>query len=843
VRVDGKFFRLGDRKFYLKGLTYGPFAPDAQGEQFPSESLARKDFAMVRQVGANLLRIYHVPPRWFLDLAAEFDLKILIDIPWAKHGCFLDNPQEQEHARNEVRRAARLGAGHPAVFAYSVVNEIPPDVVRWSGADRVAQFIDELIEEMKAIDPECLCTFTNYPPTEFLRPYNIDFFCFNVYLHQRRPFENYLARLQMIADAKPIILGEFGVDSIREGEPAKSEMLAWQIETAFRCGLAGAVVFSFTDDWWRSGQQVTDWAMGLTTVDRQPKPSWQAVQQAFKVAPYFPLPQHPRVSVVVASYNGDRTLKSCLESLEKLNYPDYEVILVDDGSTDSTPEIIKGFKSIRNIRQNNMGLSVARNMGIHAATGEIVAFTDSDCRADEDWLYYLVGDLLNSKFTGIGGHNFLPPEDSPVAAAVMASPGGPAHVMLTDRLAEHIPGCNMAFYKWALDEIGGFDAIYRKAGDDVDVCWRLQQNGYRIGFSPAGFVWHHRRATVKAYLKQQQGYGEAEALLVRKHPEYFNALGGSIWAGRIYTSSKFGVVTQRSIIYHGVFGSGLFQSLYAAGPAMTLMLLTSFEFLVLVTLPLFVLSVPFRFLLPVAITNLLISAGICVAAALQANLPKNKKRLWSRPLVAVLFFLQPVFRGWARYQGRLAYRPTPLAVHDQLAAMTLRDKGEDLDQALYWADNWIERIDFINQILARLDRESMQTKADSGWNEFDLEIFGSRWATLHLITVGEIYSGGKQLLRCRLKTVWSLPGRVAFWATLAFCLLVIGFVGSAIPWLWMLLLVMPILAWFFGQEERSLQRLIILFLDDVARKNSLIKVRMGENGKLIVPTPDKKPPL
>jgi GT2 family glycosyltransferase len=79
----------------------------------------------------------------------------------------------------------------------------------------------------------------------------------------------------------------------------------------------------------------------------------------------------------------------------------------------------------------------------------------------------------------------------------MVSPGGPAHVMLTDRLAEHIPGCNMAFYKWALEEIGGFDPAFRKAGDDVDVCWRLQQNGYRLGFSPAGFVWHYRRATAR----------------------------------------------------------------------------------------------------------------------------------------------------------------------------------------------------------------------------------------------------------------------------------------------------------------------------------------------------------
>ena len=62
----------------------------------------------------------------------------------------------------------------------------------------------------------------------------------------------------------------------------------------------------------------------------------------------------------------------------------------------------------------------------------------------------------------------------------MASPGGPAHVMLTDRQAEHIPGCNMAFYKWALAQVGGFDPIYHRAGDDVDLCWRLQQAGFKL---------------------------------------------------------------------------------------------------------------------------------------------------------------------------------------------------------------------------------------------------------------------------------------------------------------------------------------------------------------------------
>src|SRR5205085_8565722 len=98
----------------------------------------------------------------------------------------------------------------------------------------------------------------------------------------------------------------------------KCEMLQWQIEAAFRSGLAGAIVFNFTDEWFKDGRLVADWKMGITTTDRHPKPSFAAVQKMFKAAPYFPAPLQPKVSVIIAAYNAERTLKVCLESLEKL---------------------------------------------------------------------------------------------------------------------------------------------------------------------------------------------------------------------------------------------------------------------------------------------------------------------------------------------------------------------------------------------------------------------------------------------------------------------------------------------------------------------------------------------
>lgn len=824
VSVDGKFFRLGQDKFYVKGVAYGPFAPNAAGQHFASPEQTAADFDQIRALGANLVRVYHVPGRWFLDLAAERRLKLLIEVPWNRHLCFLDSHDQREAARGAVRGAVLGCSRHPSVFAYSVANELPPDIVRWSGARQVTDFVEELIQEAKRLDPDCLCTFTNFPPTEFLRPRGVDFVSFNVYLHQELAFRNYLARLQLQAESKPLLLGETGVDSLREGEERQAAILAWQLETGFRGGLAGGVVFSFTDDWWREGRQIEDWKMGLTTRDRQPKPAFHAVQKVFAGAPHFPLRRIPKVSVVVASYNAERTLKPCLDSLVKLHYPDYEVILVDDGSTDATPRIAFDHPKVRYFRhEKNQGLSVARNTGIAAATGEIIAFTDADCRADEDWLYYLVGGMLDGEFAGCGGPNLLPPDDSATAAAVLVSPGGPAHVMLNDRQAEHIPGCNMAFFKSALGAVGGFDPLFQRAGDDVDLCWRLEQAGYKIGFIPAAFVWHYRRSRVGDYLKQQHGYGEAEAMLVRKHPEYFNSFGGSVWRGRIYALPNPGLRLRPSIIYRGLLGSAPFQSLYASEPTSTLMLCTTFEYHVLVSLPLWILSVVFPYLLPLAIASLGLSLVVCVAAAAQAPLPLNKKRSWSRPLVALLFFLQPIVRGWARYQGRLLLHPTPLAAQQTLESVALRNSSSPLKEVDYWSTSSIDRFGFVAEALRRFDQHGWPNKADIGWSEFDVELYGSRWSNLQLTTVTEDQAPAKHLLRCRLCPRWSLAAKVAFWSLAGLELLALGLAGSRFRWLWLLLLTLPLLAWFLRREQRTLQSMLVIFLDGLARERNLSK--------------------
>jgi GT2 family glycosyltransferase len=779
VRLDGKFFRLGGEKFWMRGVTYGPFELRPDGACLPGQHQLEADLRLIRGLGANTLRVYHVPPRAFLDSAQAFGLKVFVDVPWSKHRCFLDQADDRRGGRAAVRAAARACREHPALFALSVVNEVPPDVARWLGPARVERFIDELVDVARQEDPAALVTFASFPSTEYLHPRSVDFHTLNVYLHQREKLRAYLQRLQNQADEKPLVLGEYGIDTLRHGEDEQAELLGMHLEEAFGCGLAGTCCFAFTDEWFTGGHAITDWAFGLVRRDRSPKPAFHRVARVYRAAsPLPPLPRVPKVSVVVCTYNGGKTLDGCLRSLETLDYPDYEVILVDDGSTDDVPAIAARYPYIRYHAQPNRGLSVARNVGLELATGEIVAYTDDDCFADRDWLYFLVAKLLETGATGVGGPNLLPTHDGPVAACVSASPGTPAHILIDDNVAEHVPGCNMAFWAERLRVIGGFDPVYTRAGDDVDVCWRLQDEGDQIVFAPAAMVWHHRRATVKAYLKQQRGYGEAEGLLKRKHPEKFRGFRADLsWLGRIYTRAGLGLEVGRPIIHHGVFGTGLFQTLYSPPQVWWPLMVLSLEWWMLALAALglapvlgpaaaltragllgdFALSPLANPLLLLPAAMLLTTLGFAWLVAGQASPPVHQRRFWSRLLIAAMHVAQPVERGWARYKTRFETIVIPEAFHalrrawERRAPRLLGRRRIDL-----WSENWQGREKLLEALLQLTAQEGWFVRVDPGWHSHDVRFYGDRWCKTDLVTATENHGGGRLLTRVRLEPAATL---------------------------------------------------------------------------------------
>jgi GT2 family glycosyltransferase len=754
VRVDGKFFARRGRRVRVQGVTYGPFAPDVAGQTFLTPQRVRQDFAGMRAAGVNAVRTYHAPPEWFLHLADEEGLAVLvglpwIDLPWRQHLDFLQSRRIREQARAFVRQAARLGHNHSCLLAYCVGNELPPDVLRWHGARRVERFLAELADVARQADPEGLATYANYPPAEYLDLSFLDFVTFNIYLHDREVFRRYLFRLQNLVGDKPLLLGEMGMDTLRHGELAQANFLAGHVREALLMGLAGTVLFSWTDDWHTGGHQIQDWAFGITRADRSPKASYHALQGVFGSSPAALLGQTPKVSVVVCTYNGGRTLEQCLRSLLALDYPDYEVIVVDDGSTDDTPAILARFPGVRAARQANGGLSAARNVGLRAAAGAVVAYTDSDCYADPDWLGLLVDQLERSGAAAVGGPN-LSPEDGRLAACVAASPGQPAHVLESDQEAEHIPGCNMAFRREALEAINGFDPQFRKAGDDVDVCWRLQQAGYWITFAPGAFVWHHRRQTPRAYLKQQAGYGEAEALLRFKHPDRFNGRGDGKWRGVLYGASLLGPRLAAPIIYRGTFSTGFFQCLYQPGPAHWAMLPGTLEWHVAVGLAgLAALFWPAAGLAVAAM--LALSLAVAALQAAQARLAPEHDGLGSRCLVGALCYLQPLVRSWARYRTRLFSYRRPRADPEHREGLRERLPLSGRQTKAYWTDKGFERTELLGLVVAYLNERGWGKVIDAGWSDWDLAIYCHPWTVVQVCTAQQDYGGQKRLICVRYR--------------------------------------------------------------------------------------------
>ncbi len=420
--------------------------------------------------------------------------------------------------------------------------------------------------------------------------------------------------------------------------------------------------------------------------------------------------------------------------------------MVDDGSTDATAEIARSHERARLLTIPHGGLSIARNVGYEAATGDVVAYLDSDAYPDIEWPYFLALGFDGETVGGVGGPNVPPTADPPGAHQVARAPGGPLHVLLSDDRAEHIPGCNMAFWKETIAEVGGFDPVYTSAGDDVDFCWRLLDRDWEIGFHPAALVWHHRRPGLRPYLRQQRGYGRSESLVEARHPDRFTAVGSARWKGRIYDS--FPAPLRRQRVYRGLYGTASFQSVYRGGGYrldLAHQVGVPIATAALITAPLGLLR---GWLVLPAIVALAFLVVLSVIDMVRSRPPRGFRdsTLRFRAGVTAMFVLQPIVRTWGRFRHR------ELARRDLPPASTIAGPVTVLPHGVLLVPEAGPRSELTGTIVTGLRRAHLRVLPPTGWEDYDARIVGSLLLSGDLLT--SAHPIGSMQIRVRRRLRW-----------------------------------------------------------------------------------------
>jgi GT2 family glycosyltransferase len=231
----------------------------------------------------------------------------------------------------------------------------------------------------------------------------------------------------------------------------------------------------------------------------------------------------PFVSIIVPAYNCRSTIEKCVESLKALDYPNCEILIMDDGSTDGTGKYLDTVEGIRVMHLENAGPGRARNIGLEHARGEYVAFTDADCVVDPGWLNALMQGFHKDEVAGVGGDQQSPSDETRFGKRVngfLKAIGFVAGYMKRDgssyRRVSHNPTCNVVYKKEVIIKVGGFnEALW--PGEDVELDYCLSRKGYRFFYTPDAVVYHYRPRTLGAFSRMMYRYGWAQAYLVRKY--------------------------------------------------------------------------------------------------------------------------------------------------------------------------------------------------------------------------------------------------------------------------------------------------------------------------------------
>ncbi len=227
------------------------------------------------------------------------------------------------------------------------------------------------------------------------------------------------------------------------------------------------------------------------------------------------------VSVIIPAFNAEKTIGSCLASLMDQDYSrEYEIIVVDDGSTDSTPDIVSQYERAELIRQKNAGPAAARNKGASVAGGEIILFTDSDCVPEGDWISEMLGPFEESReVAGVKGA-YKTHQQEITARFVQLEYEDKYNYMLKDKFIDFIDTYSAGFRKNIFLEMKGYDTAFPVAcAEDVELSYRMSNKGHKMVFNPDAVVYHTHPDSLMDYLKKKYKFAYWRMLALKKNPD------------------------------------------------------------------------------------------------------------------------------------------------------------------------------------------------------------------------------------------------------------------------------------------------------------------------------------
>ncbi len=443
----------------------------------------RKRLEELAAANVNTLILTEAQADSILGIAGQVGLFAMVEVGIDSND--IDTPARARATIERVAKAAKLLRGHPALIAFLIDYKADDSGITKPGRGAAHRSLDAIVRGLRETNRGLMVGLKREAEATDVAVGDEDFTYLRVANMYPAGIGAALCSLHDRAGAHPLVI-EFG-----EEFPGQKEAVAG----AYRFGAAGVVA---------------------TATRPATSSGWQKIRMlsAGELLPFADLDgadatiasATPMVSIVVAARDDERTIGACLESIGRMEYSNYEIIVADEGSRDRSIEIAAAMPGVRVVRGK---FGAIGNEIVRSARGDMIAFTRADCVVDPEWLSIATATIIEGGYDVCSGPADFPHEGRGLALRMLSS---------LERRAglEEAPrgdACNLIIRKSSLSTIDGAASPGADQGGGGDLCARILREGLSAGRCPAGFVWRQRDRSLAEFLRSRIRHGRDEAIV------------------------------------------------------------------------------------------------------------------------------------------------------------------------------------------------------------------------------------------------------------------------------------------------------------------------------------------